>query len=175
MKLGALNLLRTLQPVINHQLRSTFSDLSADFMQDKLRETRSRSRAMSKLNPRNFEIDSKLTEVMSERNVITERVKRGLSGHADNLADAMSLPDNHINVNTDRETVVNNHELGKSQSVPKLGLKNSLVTKTHDNGSLRLLDLLRKTHFSTAEKEKKKWNRMKRMKATLLATSCPLD
>lgn len=123
-------------------------------MQDKLRETRSRSRAMSKLNPRNFEIDSKLTEVMSERNVITERVKRGLSGHADNLADAMSLPDNHINVNTDRETVVNNHELGKSQSVPKLGLKNSLVTKTHDNGSLRLLDLLRKTHFSTAEKRK---------------------
>lgn len=142
MKLGVINLQKAVQPIFIHLLRSTFNEISSDFMQDKLRETRSRSRAMSKINAKNFDTDGKRTEVMSERNVITERLQRGLSRglsvNADMLADVMSMPDNHNNINTDRDTVVNKTELGKSQFVPKLGLKNSLVTKTHDNGYFKL-------------------------------------
>lgn len=133
MKLGAINLWRALQPVVNHQLRACFSEISSEYMQDKLRETRSR---VTRVNAKNLETDSKRTEVMSERNVITERfMKRGLSVHADMLADVMSMPEQPNPIATDRETVANNPEMGKSQPVPKLGLKNSLVTKTHDNGS----------------------------------------
>lgn len=92
---------------------------------------------MTKLNTKNFDSESRRTEYMSERNLITERIKPGVSGFGlVDLADAMSLPDNAIQVNTDRETVVHNLEMAKSQPIPKLGLKNSLVTRTHDNGRI---------------------------------------
>lgn len=137
MQLGLLNLSRIVQPIFGQVLRSAFNEISHEFMQDRLRETRSRSRAMTKLNTKNFDSESRRTEYMSERNLITERIKPGVSGFGlVDLADAMSLPDNAIQVNTDRETVVHNLEMAKSQPIPKLGLKNSLVTRTHDNGRI---------------------------------------
>lgn len=137
MKLGMINLMKTVSPIFEHQMKSSFNELSSEYMQDKLKETRSRSRAFTKINAKNLDTDGKRSEIMSERNVdiVTQRMKRGYSVHTDMMADVMSQPDPHPNINTDRETIEMNHELGKSQPVPKLGLKNSLVTKTHDNGS----------------------------------------
>lgn len=134
MKLGLMNLDRMLMPIFEQQIKGAYNIISHDFVQDKLRETLSRSKAMTKKNHRNFESDSKRSEVMSERNLITERFKLNQninSGIDGNMIDAMSLPDDNI-----QERATAGAEI-KSQLIPRLaGLHNTLVTKTQDNGWL---------------------------------------
>jgi hypothetical protein len=134
MKLGLMNLDRMLIPIFEQQIKGAYNAISYEFVQDKLRETLSRSKAMTKKNHRNFESDSKRSEVMSERNLITERFKLNHnigSGIDGNMIDAMSLPDENV-----QERVTTGAEV-KLQLIPRLsGLQNTLVTKTQDNGWL---------------------------------------
>ena len=134
MKLGLINLDRMLIPIFEQQIKGAYNVISHDFVQDKLKETLSRSKAMTKRNHRNFESDSKRSEVMSERILITERFKLNHnigSGIDGNMIDAMSLPDENV-----QERVTAGADV-KSQLIPRLsGLQNTLVTKTQDNGWL---------------------------------------
>ena len=133
MKLGIINLEKTINPIIIQQIRSSFNMISHDFIQEKLKDTRSRSRAVSKINARNFESESKRSEYLSDRNLITERFKpSGDNVINENLFDAMSLPDNHAQESPAMIPVHDN--MMRSQPIPKLSLKNNLVTKTQDHG-----------------------------------------
>ena len=137
MRLGVLNLTRTLHPFFENQMKSAFNCVSHEYMQDKLKETRSRVMT-TRMNAKNTDSGSKRTEYLSERNLVTERFKPKISGLNNDLLDAMSLPDNNDPMNTDRETVEAKHDMGKSQQIPKIALKGSLVTKTQDHSSLAL-------------------------------------
>lgn len=129
---------RLLGPLFTQQVRGAYNEMSQDFIQDKLRETMSRSKAVTKKNFRGFESDSKRSDIMSERNLVTERFKpnhNAISNLEGDMMDVMSMPDNH----QERTTVAgeNQRDSAQSQSIPRLvGLKNSLVTKTQDNGNV---------------------------------------
>lgn len=134
MRLGLLNLERKLAPIIHFQLKSGFNEISQDFLQDQLRETM--SRAHTRGNHKHRESDGHRSECKSEINLITQRTKPRLSGFFDlAAADILSLPDpdNKSNLNTKR-TMVSKDDMGNSQPLPRIGLKNSLVTKTQEHG-----------------------------------------
>lgn len=102
MKLAIINMNTVLLKIVTPLMKNYFSELSMDYIQEKMRETRSRSRTGNTKfvlrDLKNFESDLKTrTDNQSEINLPTERFQIGGSNMMKmQLAENSSLPDERI-------------------------------------------------------------------------------
>lgn len=145
-KLAAIHMQRMIQPIFVQQLKSVFNMMSHEYLQELLKDNRSKMSAKPKFSQKLIALESQIGQTMQDNQsemIPTDRLNTNIKDKG-GFDEVKSLPGDNFG-DTERKTFEKNVYLGTG-----FGLKSDLVTKTHDHA----LNKTRKIMTSTAKKEK---------------------